>query len=239
MLFTGGHGLRGPGERDGQAQGRGGPQGRGQERGRGRAERVKCNKNDLRKWSHKYEICSRMSRFGPRCAVRAIDVSDPTKVHEFRSLVAAKKAMLAWHQKNVGHTVLRKYAEKRQEAYGYLWELANNHAGIEDTQSEIASYQDCVQSIFQNPKIRNSDGYISVLDVIALMCETTNPRSIYQQLVTTYDEITDKVDVWQFPGANERETMATNYNDILYIVHLLPGKKAALFRKYAFEMLNA
>lgn len=182
-----------------------------------------------------------MPLFNPACAVKATEIADPTKVHEFKSLVAAKKAMMEWHQKNVGHSLLKKFAEKKHEAYGYRWELVNDdRPSEEDMPQNVFTFRECVENIFNGGKVRVTEENprrASVFDVISIVSETTNPRAAFQRLCAEYEEVVAKTDFWQFPGARQRETPVANAENLLYIVNLLPGRRAALFRLHAMRLL--
>lgn len=58
--------------------------------------------------------------------IKATSVNDPSQVHEFESLQAARKALIEWQNKNVGGHLLKKYAIGNREAYGFRWEMVSN-----------------------------------------------------------------------------------------------------------------
>ncbi len=184
-----------------------------------------------------------MPPFNPPCALKATDIEDPTKVHEFKSLLAAKKAMMLWHQKNVGHSLLKKFAERKQEAYGYKWELLHDDHDVDDTSvnaENVFTFRDCVENIFNGGKVRVSEDNprrASVFDVIRIVVETTNPHASFSRLCTEYEEVLARTTIYKFPGTGQRETPVTDAEGILYIVNLLPGRRAALFRLHAVKLL--
>jgi len=184
-----------------------------------------------------------MPPFNPACAIKAIDITDPTKIHEFKSLVAAKKAMLQWHQKNVGHGLLKKFAERKQEAYGYKWELVHDDSSVNEIPVEaenIFTFRDCVENIFNGGKVRitnENPRRASVFDVISIVTETPNPRTAFMRMCNDYDDVVAYTNNFKFAGMGQRDTPVANAEGILYIVNLLPGRRAALFRLHAVKLL--
>lgn len=182
----------------------------------------------------------------PACAVKCTDIADPSKVHEFQSLLAAKRAMFEWHQKNVGHSLLKKYAERRQEAYGYRWEMVYQDSVEVDNDAipacdhNVFTFRECVEGIFNGGKVRVTDETprrASVFDVIRVVTETPNPRVTFQRLCAEYTDIVTRCYNCQFHGERQRETPVADAEGLMYIIQLLPGRRAALFRMHAAQLL--
>lgn len=194
-----------------------------------------------------YTFTRTMSRTGGvrhSCAIKCTDLSDPSKVHEFASLMAAKRAMFEWHQRNVGHSLLKKYAQMNHEAYGYKWEIVGSNAyESEQFKSEdgvVFTFRDCVESIFNGTKVRitnENPRRVSVFDVIRIVTETHNPHAAFQRLCNANEEVISRTENISFDGHGQRETPVTDAEGIIYIINLLPGKRATLFRKSAVQVL--
>ena len=82
------------------------------------------------------------------------------------------------------------------------------------------------------------DGRVSVFDAIAAFRGTScNPHQIWGDLQKNHPEVLHFTDNFQFPGRGQRPTPVTYEEGLYQILMLLPGAKAAEFRKWAAEIL--
>lgn len=177
-------------------------------------------------------------------AIRAVSVADPNEVHEFPSLMTAKRALQEWQGKNVCHSQIKKYAQKGETKHGFRWELvpvegAGNAAGA--AVPEHFTFRDCVEGIFNGGRLRvtsETPKRVSVFDLIELVIESKNPRSVYERMCADNAEVVPHFDNLQFPGAGQRATPVTDARGALMIVNLLPGNRARMFRVSAMETLT-
>lgn len=176
----------------------------------------------------------------PACAIKCTDVSDPSKVYEFGSLLGAKKALMEWQQKNVGHSMLKKLGEQKREAYGFKWELIDYDGMDESHDVEVFTFRECVENIFNGQNVRvttENPRRASVYDIIRVVMEAGNPHSVFQRLCADYVEVLSKCENFSFIGAGQRETPVADAEGIMYIINLLPGRRATQFRQHAMQLL--
>ncbi|KAI9549618.1 hypothetical protein GHT06_003804 [Daphnia sinensis] len=76
---------------------------------------------------------------------------------------------------------------------------------------------------------------VSVYDFIAVACEVASnvARKYYERICESNPEVASERRNFKFPGAGQRETPVTDAAGMTYILMLLPGAKAAKFRKMA------
>lgn len=79
----------------------------------------------------------------------------------------------------------------------------------------------------------------SVYDVIRFVCGTPvrNRSLLFKRITATYSEVFSKVRRLQFPGKGQRHTPVMNERGILELIMLLPGIKAAKYRKDFADIL--
>ena len=93
---------------------------------------------------------------------------------------------------------------------------------------------------FENKKIRKTSEApqrVSVYDLIAAITEDKNPRTTFQRLQTDYSEVVALCYNFKFSGSGQRETPVTDAEGAVIIMNLLPGKKAAEFRKACADII--
>jgi hypothetical protein len=148
----------------------------------------------------------------------------------------------------VNHAQLKRYAEKKLEAYGYRWELCDESQGNELVEPEpsdngeivVYTIRGCVEDIFNGGKVRitkDNPRRASVFDVIRIVCDAPNSRVTYQRLCTDHTEVVTKCYNHSFAGSGQRETPVADAEGIFYIINLLPGKRALQFRLHAMNHL--
>lgn len=173
--------------------------------------------------------------------IRATNVSDPSEVHEFATMVAAAQ----W-QGTVHRCTIKYWAKKKAIAHGYKWEFTQEEEpGTEDIAGATPdvstfTFRECVESIFNGGQVRVTDDVpkrASVFDIIALVIgDTSNPRMIWQRLCA---ESADVVAGFYhiFPGAGQRPTPVTDAQGVMRLVNALPGRRARQFRASAMDTL--
>lgn len=179
------------------------------------------------------------------CGVRATDLTT-NKVHEFGSLLQAKQGLQSLINKNVGHSLIKKYAENNREMYGYKWELLQPSVAVIDQETEtveesnIFTFRDCVENIFNGEKVRvtnETPKRVSVIDVIKVVCHTEHPYKTWSRLVAANAEVLAKCPIYLFQGPGQRETPVTCAEGLMLLINDLPGKRAKLFRRSAAKVL--
>jgi hypothetical protein len=179
------------------------------------------------------------------CGVRATDLTTK-QVHEFGSLLQAKQALNTLINKNVGHSLIKKYAENNREMYGYKWELLQPSVDMIDKETETAednnifTFRGCVENIFNGEKVRitsDTPRRVSVIDVIRVVCHTEHPYKIWSRLVADNAEVLAKCPNHVFQGSGQRETPVTCADGLMLLINDLPGKRAKLFRRTAAKLL--
>jgi hypothetical protein len=91
--------------------------------------------------------------------------------------------------------------------------------------------------MLDDDRIRNRNGYISVIDIIDVICGQKNPHSTWKRLCGKNNDITTCCCDIKFPGPGQRETPCILI-DKVYILfkNLLPGIRLPVSRKQ--EILN-
>lgn len=180
----------------------------------------------------------------PACGIKCTDISDPTKTYEFGSLLQATKALMQWQQKNVGHSVIKRLATQKREAYGFKWELVDDNSNDEEElhieNSDTFTFRECVEGMFNGQDVRVTKDIprrASVYDVIRVVTENVNPHSVFQRLCAENTVLLPKCDEYCFSGVRQRMTPVADAEGIMYIINLLPGRRATLFRMHAMNLL--
>jgi len=169
-------------------------------------------------------------------------------VHVFNSLLAAKRALYQMQNKNVGHSLLKQYAEKGKTMYGFVWELVGERSddaehgadGPEQADAAVYTFRDCVESIFNGGKVRVTDETprrVSVFDLIVVVTNSKNPHTVYQRMCSDHADVLTFCDNFTFSGQGQRSTPVTTAQGCMRIVALLPGKRAQQFRAAAMDTL--
>lgn len=82
------------------------------------------------------------------------------------------------------------------------------------------------------------DGRVSVWDAIAAFANIKNPRDAWDSLTERFPDVVAETDKFKFPGRGQRPTPVANEEALYNIFMLLPGSKAAEFRKWASSILT-
>lgn len=181
-------------------------------------------------------------------SVKATSVSDG-QVHVFPSLLAARRMLKDACGKQVDHSMIKRRAERGEEAHGYKWELVVPEAPVAasvgdeavDVDAPKFTFRECVEAIFNGGQVRVTDENprrVSVFDLITIVADSKNPHMVYQRLCAENAEVITYCENLMFPGAGQRDTPVCNAEGAMYIVNLLPGKRAVLFRKSAIHTLT-
>lgn len=183
----------------------------------------------------------------PAIPVRAIKEDDPANIKEYPSCLAAKKDLAHMVGVDVCHTAIKLWAQKRHIRHGFKWELVpspitddNIEHGVPTGEPKCFTFYDCVEDIFNGGKVRVTDENprrVSVFDLIEVVTGVQNPRMAFENMCKQHAEVVNSVYNFCFPGAGQRATPVTTAEGALHIVNLLPGKRAALFRKAAMQTL--
>lgn len=86
---------------------------------------------------------------------------------------------------------------------------------------------------------KTEDNHVSVIDVIEAMTGNNMDYSaqMFRRLCGQFPEVRANCTNWQFPGERQRITPVTDAHGMIEIMFLLPGKRAAQFRKEAAKLI--
>lgn len=174
---------------------------------------------------------------------------DGTEEHEFRSMTAACNFLVEKHGVKLHHNMVRKRAATKEPYHGYIWtiqELAEKPADVKvpvehDVTTSVFTFRECVENIFNGNNVRVTDEVpkrASVFDVIQVVLQVKNPRQTFNALCKEYaDTCMAQIQPYQFPGSGERPTPVCDAGQLMKLINVLPGKRAAQFRNGAADVL--
>lgn len=171
--------------------------------------------------------------------VVATNISNTDDIRTFNSLTSAAKALGL-----KGHHALKRAIESQQPIEGFtVTALVVQQPTPRPTpqeQESIFTFRDDVDEMFRGHKVRYTREQpvrVSVFDVIKTITETTNPHMTFARLQLQYPDVLTKNDNLQFPGMGERLTPVCKVNEMIEIINLLPGPRAARFRQAGAKVL--
>lgn len=185
-------------------------------------------------------------RGGARQAIKIIAVSEsnPDEVLSFDSLTAAAKGLNITHHSTISRALLRGAVVN-----GY--KLTQMHDDAQDTDTEATSSTpppqqgvltlwEEVDDLFKGSKIRyttEDPKRVSVYDIIKAITGVVNPRDAFAKLQQEKKELVDEFYNLQFTGAGERPTPVCTVPQVIELINVLPGVRAAKFRLAGAKVL--
>ena len=92
--------------------------------------------------------------------------------------------------------------------------------------------------IFKDKKIRITNNYVSVFDIIQVAGGQKNPKEAWKNLIKKYEtEVVQFLYYFKFPGAGQRETPCINVEGLVKLLMWIPGKKAIEFRNLTANVM--
>lgn len=184
---------------------------------------------------------------GPRHAIKiiAINENNPDDVLSFDSLTAAAKGLNITH-----HGIIGRALSKDTIVNGYRLSQLNEDTITNDSQTMTTT--DTTQStgtltlweevddMFKGCKIRyttDEPKQVSVYDVIKAMTGYTNARVAYATVQQNHVEVVRNFTTFQFSGSGERPTPVCTVPQIIELINVLPGTRAARFRVAGAKVL--
>lgn len=184
-------------------------------------------------------------RGGPRQAIRilAVAVDNPDDTLTFESYTAAAKHFQVTH-----HSRIRSALQTQTPINGYkLTQLEkSSHVDLPQTEQQVPSAHGVltlweeVDDLFKGSKIRyttDEPRLVSVYDVIRVMTEHTNTRMAFATMQQNYAEVVRNFTTFQFTGSGERATPVCTVPEIIELINILPGVRAARFRSAGAKVL--
>ena len=173
--------------------------------------------------------------------------------HDFESIAAAGKwLILQGHTSSNHRHNIKNYIENGREYCGYMWEVIEAEGGeddastvgtnieaeeepehtVDDTPTDSLSIilgyagntQVTLRTTLENPR------RVSVFDLITVMTSTKHPHDTYRRVCTQYPEVQVLCADFMFPGQGQRPTPVVDARGAVYIMNVLQGKTASLFR---------
>jgi hypothetical protein len=179
---------------------------------------------------------------GARFAKRILmtSVSDPDDVKVYNSLASAARAAGL-----NGHNAMFRAIDKGAVVNGY--KVAYVEPGVvvpvEPTALPIGirefTFFDEVDELFRGQKIRYTEDepvLVSVLDIIRVMTDSPQPKVVWVRLQEQFAELVTGVKLFQFGGPG-RMTPVAPVATIIEIINVLPGERAARFRRAGAKVL--
>lgn len=180
---------------------------------------------------------------GPRTPMRVIATSttNADDIRTYDSLSSAAKALGL-----KGHNALKKAIEKQQPIEGFIVaalvppQPETLPIPVAELQDTFFTFRDDVDEMFRGRKVRYTKEQpvkVSVFDIIKTITATTNPRPAYTNLQLQYPAVVNGFSNFQFPGMGERLTPVCKVNEMIEIINVLPGPRAARFRQAGAKVL--
>lgn len=185
----------------------------------------------------------------PAISIRGTRVGANDTTHDFTSVAAAGRWLLLQGHPSTNHRKnIKTHIENQREYCGYMWaviaredvqareERVEVEVEVEveadetspDSLSIILGYAGNTQvSLRTTPETPRR---VSVFDLITVMSSNKNPRSVYNDVCNTYPEVVGLADNYTFQGRGQRPTPVVDARGAVYLMHVLQGQKASLFR---------
>ena len=182
------------------------------------------------------------NRIRPAIPIRGTRVGVNDTTHDFVSIAAAAKWLLSHGHPCTNHRQnIKTHIDNQRQYCGYMWEVI----AIEDVQVEHEENVDVEESPPDSLSIilgyagntqvslrttPETPRRVSVFDLITVMTGTNNPHDTYHRVCTQYQEVRGLVDDFLFQGQGQRPTPVVDARGAVYLMHVLQGHKASLFR---------
>jgi hypothetical protein len=175
-------------------------------------------------------------RGGQRIATKlmATNVSNPDQVRSYDSLCAAAKAF------EVHHSAISRAIDKGTVVNGFQFRRLEAPAQDTDdvplpqpTQQGVLTLWEEVDEMFKGSKIRYTTEQpvkVSVFDVIQTITGITNPRVTFANLQHQHADVVNQFYTHTFSGMGERSTPVCTVPQMIELINILPGVRAARFR---------
>jgi hypothetical protein len=172
----------------------------------------------------------------------ATNASNPDDIQTFDSLASAAKALGA-----SGHSQVRSAISAQKPLNGYtLTIIADAPTDPPPTPESstlvdhVFTFYEEVDEIFKGHKIRYTREQpvrVSVFDIIRTVTGTTNPHMTLARIQVQHAEVLSDFEHHQFAGSGERPTPVCTVNEVIELINLLPGVRAARFRQAGAKVL--
>ena len=173
--------------------------------------------------------------------VLVVNESNPDDVRSFPSMASAAKALQITH-----HSTLRKALDKGHSLNGFKVSIVSdsqqsiNDSNVSATIHKELTLWDEVDDLFKGAKIRYTTDEpvkISVFDIIKVVTGIQNPRDNYAHLQQTNAEFVGRFYKYHFSGQGERPTPVCTVPQMIELINILPGQRAARFRQAGAKVL--
>jgi hypothetical protein len=171
----------------------------------------------------------------------ATSISNPDDVRSFASMNVASRAF-----EFKSHYALKNAITRGTVVNGYRLEYDVTTEDQHQTQTEVPNnvrvytFFEEVDELFKGQKVRYTADVpvrVSVYDVIRIVTGTTNPHIVCARVRETHREVLTNTVNFKFDGLGQRDTPVTDAAGIIEIINLLPGPRAARFRRAGAKVL--
>jgi hypothetical protein len=183
------------------------------------------------------------TRARPAIPVRGIRVGT-NDIHDFDSIFAASRWLSLHGHPSTNHRhSIKSHIENQREYCGYMWMILERETQPEpdivvppqDSLSIILGYagntQVNIRTTPENPR------RISVFDLITVMTSTNHPRDTYRTVCTQHPEVVGLIDDFMFHGQGQRPTPVVDARGAVYLMNVLQGQQASLFRIHCADVV--
>lgn len=158
--------------------------------------------------------------------------SSDGQVQVFSSAWAAGKEL------HIDKTTIKRYAENGMEYKGFRFAMVpRDSSGVDPL---VFVFGEEAGELFKDARVRvthETPKRVSLYDVIAIVCDTTNPWQVYTRLQNTHgQQFLSNCEEYRVDGAG-RTGLVTNAQGLIELVNVLPGPKAAAFRSKGAKLL--
>jgi hypothetical protein len=173
----------------------------------------------------------------------AVSESNPDTVLSFDSLSAAAKGLQV-----AGHSIVRKALMHGEVLNGYkLSPLPESVVPAKvsnivqsDERQRVFTFMEEVDELFRGSKVRYTSQepvLVSVYDIIKVITGCSNPHMSYATLQQHYQELISQFRTYQFTGSGERPTPVCTVPQVIELINVLSGVRAARFRSAGAKVL--
>jgi hypothetical protein len=175
----------------------------------------------------------------------AVNESNPDEILTFESLTAATRHFQVPHHSKIQRALqngtpvngfkLSQFNAEEQETTHNTTVVPQEHP-----QQSVFTLWEEVDELFKGSKIRyttEEPKLVSVIDIIRIITGLCNPRNVLAKLQQEMSEVVCRLDNLQFNGAGERPTPVCTVPQMIELINVLPGTRAAKFRAAGAKVL--
>jgi hypothetical protein len=154
-----------------------------------------------------------------------------------------------------GHNTIKRLLKTGEVYNGYRLSMLEPRPAVQEATTSVTpppaasadakhnefTFFEEVDDLFKGQKVRYTKEQpvqVSVFDVIRVVTGNPNPHTSYSRLQLQYPEVlSDCYNLLQFSGSGERPTPVCTVEQVIELINVLPGERAARFRQAGAKVL--